>query len=81
MSSGRVADDMYIASRMVSLTDAYLLKQLATSGVSFERLQQLKVSRGEARTYQAWLAHEDADARSLFKDVLDAIFDSSIWAS
>ncbi|CAK0814162.1 unnamed protein product [Prorocentrum cordatum] len=81
MSSGRVADDMYIASRMVSLTDAYLLKQLATSGVSVERLQQLKVSRGEARTYQAWLAHEDADARSLFKDVLDAIFDSSIWAS
>eukprot|EP00959_Pyramimonas_sp_CCMP1952_P468276 9492970-Pyramimonas_sp.AAC.1 len=42
MNSGRVADDVFIASCMVSLTDAYLLKQWATSGVSFERLQQLK---------------------------------------
>ena len=79
MNSSTAADDMFIASRMVSLTDAYLLKQLATSGVSFERSQQLKVSRGQERTYQAWLAHEDVDTRCLLKDVYDAIFDSSSW--
>eukprot|EP00959_Pyramimonas_sp_CCMP1952_P008609 180066-Pyramimonas_sp.AAC.1 len=28
---------MFIATRLVSLTDAYLLKQLATSGASFEK--------------------------------------------
>eukprot|EP00959_Pyramimonas_sp_CCMP1952_P420656 8811468-Pyramimonas_sp.AAC.1 len=80
MSGGRLADEMFIASRTVALTDAYLLKQSAMSGFSFERLQQLKVSRGEARTYQVWLAHEDADARCLLKDVYTATFDSSSWA-
>ncbi|CAK0862880.1 unnamed protein product [Prorocentrum cordatum] len=79
MLGGTVEDDMYVASSMVVLTDSYVTKQLHTSGSAFEQQQQQHVAAGRPRTYQAWLAHEDADAISILTSSYNAIFDARAW--
>eukprot|EP00959_Pyramimonas_sp_CCMP1952_P402393 8432587-Pyramimonas_sp.AAC.1 len=79
MLSGRVSDNLFVAAVMASRTDSYATKQLCMSGSAFGHQQQHKVSRGEPRTYQAWLAHEDKDAVDILTSSYNAIFDASSW--
>ncbi|CAK0902178.1 unnamed protein product [Prorocentrum cordatum] len=79
MLSGTVADDMSLGTVLAARADARALKQLATSGSSFEKAQQHRVSIGQPRTYETWLAHEDADTIELMSDAYLSISDVAAW--
>eukprot|EP00959_Pyramimonas_sp_CCMP1952_P309076 6467925-Pyramimonas_sp.AAC.1 len=66
---------MFLGTVLATRADACVSRQLATSGSSFEKAQQHRVSLGQPRTYEAWLAHEDANAIELLSGAYLAIFD------
>ncbi|CAK0810949.1 unnamed protein product [Prorocentrum cordatum] len=79
MLSGAVEDGMFLGTVLATRADACVSRQLATSGSSFEKAQQHRVSLGQPRTYEAWLAHEDANAIELLSGAYLAIFDVAAW--